>query len=102
MSLRSMVNAFFLIACFGATVTSAVTPPVGFTALYNGRDLTGWRGGDTFDHRQWLALAATARAKQNAEWTADMQKHWHAVGDELVNDGHGKYATTVADYGDFE
>ena len=102
MSLRSNINTCFLIAFISGSACAAVTPPVGFTALYNGRDLSGWRGGDTFDHRQWLALAATARAQQDAEWTADMQKHWHAAGDELVNDGHGKYATTVADYGDFE
>ena len=79
-----------------------VTPPKGFTALYNGRDLTGWRGGDTFDHRKWLALPEAERAKLDAEWTADMRAHWRAEGPELVNDGQGKYATTVKDYGDFE
>src|ERR1039457_1224080 len=26
-----------------------VRPPPGFTALFNGKDLTGWRGGDTVD-----------------------------------------------------
>ncbi|MBI3851450.1 MAG: DUF1080 domain-containing protein [Verrucomicrobia bacterium] len=81
---------------------SAVAPPPGFTALFNGKDLTGWRGGDTFDHRKYLALSAEQRAEQDAKWTADMQSHWRAEGDELVNDGHGKYATTAKDYGDFE
>jgi hypothetical protein len=28
--------------------------------------------------------------------------HWYVEGDELVNDGHGAYATTEKDYGDFE
>ncbi len=86
----------------GPAVLAAVNPPPGFTALYNGRDLTGWRGGDTYDHRQWLALPAAERAKMESEWTADMRQHWRAEGDELVNDGQGKYATTVRDYGDFE
>jgi hypothetical protein len=81
---------------------TAATPPVGFTALYNGKDLTGWRGGDTLDPRKYAAMANEARAKQDADWTADMLKHWRAEGEELVNDGHGKYATTVKDYGDFE
>ena len=27
-------------------------------ALFNGKDLTGWRGGDTFDHRKLLAMPA--------------------------------------------
>lgn len=84
------------------TVVSAITAPAGFTALYNGRDLSGWRGGDTFDHRKWLALPEAERAAKNAEWTADMRAHWSAQGEELVNDGHGKYATTEKDYGDFE
>jgi hypothetical protein len=79
-----------------------VRPPPGFTALYNGRDLTGWRGGDTYDHRKWLALPADERRALDAEWTADMRAHWRAEGPELVNDGQGKYATTVRDYGDFE
>lgn len=80
----------------------AATPPAGFTALYNGRDLSGWRGGWTFDHREWLAMPAVDRAAQDAEWTTDMRRHWRAEGDELVNDGRGRYATTVKDYGDFE
>lgn len=79
-----------------------VQAPDGFTALYNGRDLAGWRGGDTYDHRKWLALPAGERAALEAEWTADMRQHWRAEGEELVNDGQGKYATTVRDYGDFE
>ncbi|MEO7600362.1 MAG: DUF1080 domain-containing protein [Opitutus sp.] len=84
------------------TAHAAVTPPTGFTALYNGRDLSGWRGGDTYDHRKWLALPAAERAKTEEEWTTDMKKHWRAEGDELVNDGAGKYATTIKDYGDIE
>ena len=79
-----------------------VTPPAGFTALYNGRDLTGWRGGDTVDHRKLLAMTDEARAAQIAKWTATMRAHWTAQGAELVNDGLGAYATTEKDYGDFE
>ena len=61
-----------------------VTPPKGFTALYNGRDLTGWRGGDTYDHRKWLALPDAERATLDADWTADMRAHWRAEGPELA------------------
>ncbi len=85
-----------------APLAAAVSAPPGFTALYNGRDLAGWRGGDTYDHRKWLALPEAERRARDAEWTADFRAHWRADGDELVNDGHGKYATTVEDYGDFE
>jgi len=77
-------------------------PPPGFTTLFNGRDLTGWRGGDTFDHRALLAMPAEERAAKIATWTASMKEHWRAENNELVNDGQGAYATTEKDYGDFE
>ena len=83
-------------------LTAAPTPPEGFTALYNGKDLTGWRGGDTADHRTYLALSPEKRAERDKAWTADMLAHWKAEGDELVNDGKGKYATTEKEYGDIE
>ncbi len=95
MSLMSL-----LLSDLGAV--QGVNPPKGFVALYNGRDLSGWRGGDTYDHRKWLALPEAERAKLEADWTADMRAHWRADGAELVNDGQGKYATTVKEYGDFE
>jgi len=85
-----------------AALSAAPTPPAGFTALYNGKDLDGWRGGDTSDHRKYLALTPEARAERDKAWTADMLAHWKAAGDELLNDGKGKYATTVKEYGDFE
>jgi hypothetical protein len=84
------------------TAVSAATPPPGFVALYNEKDLSGWRGGDTFDHRKYLAMTPEERTAQDTDWAADMRKHWHAEGEELVNDGHGRYATTEKDYGDFE
>jgi hypothetical protein len=77
-------------------------PPSGFVALFNGQDLSGWRGGDTFDHRELLAMDESARSAQTAKWTATMQAHWSVENGELVNDGQGAYATTEKDYGDFE
>ncbi|MBP6716405.1 MAG: DUF1080 domain-containing protein, partial [Acidobacteria bacterium] len=80
----------------------AVNPPPGFVALYNGKNLDGWRGGDTQDHRKYLAMAPDVRAKQDADWLADVNLHWRADGPELVNDGKGRFLTTVKEYGDFE
>lgn len=98
LALSALTNAAF-----------AAQPPPGFTALFNGKDLTGWRGGDTFDHRALLALPEAERAAKIAAWTKsltepgkDGKPHWRAEGDVLVNDGDGKYATTEKDYGDFE
>jgi len=78
------------------------SPPKGFTALYNGKDLSGWRGGDTFDHRKLMAMSEADRTAQIAKWNETMRAHWTAQGAELVNDGQGAYATTEKDYGDFE
>ena len=93
---------FLTLLLASVALTAAPTPPEGFTSLYNGKDLTGWRGGDTSDHRAYLALSPEKRAERDKTWTADMLAHWKAEGDELVNDGKGKYATTEKEYGDIE
>ena len=89
---------------------SAQTPPKGFSPLFNGKDLTGFRGGDTYDHRKLLALPEAERKALVDKWTASMlemnaktgKPHWYFENGELVNDGLGAYATTEKDYGDFE
>ncbi|HVU25583.1 MAG TPA: DUF1080 domain-containing protein [Opitutus sp.] len=101
MNIRRLLTPSLAILALHAACADVTAPP-GFTALYNGRDLAGWRGGETFDHRAWLALPADERAAKDAAWTADMRQHWRAEGDELVNDGAGQYATTVKDYANFE
>ncbi len=77
---------------------SQAEPPVGFTALFNGKDLDGWVGGNTVDPKKFREMPAEEREK----WTADMRAHWKAENGEFVNDGKGKYATTAKDYGDIE
>lgn len=91
-----------LAAGLAVSAGAAVTPPSGFTALFNGQDLSGWRGGDTFDHRKLLAMPEAQRRDQIAKWTQSMKEHWSVQNGELVNDGQGAYATTEKDYGDFE
>ena len=68
------------------TAARAAQPPAGFTPLFNGKDLAGWRGGSTFDHRKLLAMPAAEREAQIAKWSATMialkdgQPHWRAEG----------------------
>ncbi|HEY2952526.1 MAG TPA: DUF1080 domain-containing protein [Verrucomicrobiae bacterium] len=92
----------FLVLSVAFVLSAPAAETKGFVPLFNGKDLTGWRGGDTFDHRKYLDMPADKRAEQDEKWTSDMKAHWSVEGDELVNDGHGKYATTEKDYGDFE
>ncbi|HEX7896282.1 MAG TPA: DUF1080 domain-containing protein [Planctomycetota bacterium] len=81
-----------------ALVLAQAEPPKGFTALFNGKDLEGWVGGDTADPKK----VALKTPEEREKWTADMRAHWKAENGELVNDGKGKYATTIKDYGDIE
>jgi len=101
-----VILAMLVAVCVGCMHTEAgevtVKAPKGFVALFNGHDLTGWQGGETFDPRRLQAMPAAEREAQIAKWTASMREHWRAENGELVNDGHGAYATTVKDYGDFE
>ena len=77
-------------------------PPAGFTALFNGKDLSGWHGMGHFDPRKLAAMDDLERSQKRAADLADMKKHWRVENGELVNDGHGVYMTTDADYGDIE
>ncbi len=74
--------------------------PAGFTALFDGKTLTGWHGMDTYDIRKLDAMTDAVRVKTLAGWTEDAAKHWSAEKGELVNDGFGKFLTTDKSYGD--
>jgi hypothetical protein len=77
-------------------------PPQGFTALFNGKDLSGWHGMPHFDPYKLEAMKLEERQSQIEKWTEDAKKHWTVENGELVNDGHGAYLTTDKDYGDIE
>lgn len=77
-------------------------PPEGFRALFNGKDLTGWRGMATENPYKLAAKTDDERAAFFAKNQPELEAHWKAVDGVLVNDGHGPYATTVDDFGDIE
>jgi len=76
--------------------------PVGFTSLFNGKDLTGWHGMPHYDPYKLAALPKAEQEKLIADWTADAKKHWSVEKGELVNDGQGAYLTTDKELGDIE
>jgi hypothetical protein len=94
----------------GAVAASAQTrpdntPPAGFVALFNGKDLTGWKGLlkaplDNPAKRAQLSPEKLAEAQKEAD--ADMRKHWRVEDGALVFDGKGRSLATAKDYGDFE
>lgn len=73
----------------------------GFVAIFNGKDLSGWKG---------LVENPIARAKMSADTLAMKQKKadevmksgWSVKNGELVFSGHGDNLCTDKQYGDFE
>ncbi|MEX2580530.1 MAG: family 16 glycoside hydrolase [Verrucomicrobiales bacterium] len=74
-------------------------PPEGFRALFNGKDLTGWHGLNPHSVAKLTGEKKEAALKKMRDEFAD---HWRVENGELVNDGHGPYATTDEDLGDIE
>ena len=74
---------------------------VGFVAMFNGKNLDGWKG---------LVENPIKRAKMSAKELADkqaiadskMRETWTASNGELVFSGHGDNIASVKQYGDFE
>ena len=83
------------------------TPPEGFVALFNGKDLTGWKG--LLDPRKKLdnpinkaKLSPEALKDAQAEADENMRQHWKVENGEIVFDGKGRSLCTAKDYTDFE
>jgi hypothetical protein len=76
------------------------TPPPGFKALFNGKDLSGWRGAVRIDQRLKMSPEEQARAQKAADDKA--LPHWKVEDGALVNDGQGYNLATEKDYADFE
>lgn len=96
-----VVSCLTAITATGWADAADNTPPPGFVALFNGKDLTGWKG---------LVATPPARAKMTPEQLAkaqakadqSMREHWKVVDGALVFDGKGQSLCTAKDYGDFE
>jgi hypothetical protein len=83
------------------------SPPAGFIALFNGTDLTNWKGlldpGKKLDNPAVRAkLSPEELAAAQAEADGNMRKHWSVKDGVLTYDGHGRSLATAKDYGDFE
>ncbi|MDB5302274.1 MAG: hypothetical protein JWO87_3937 [Phycisphaerales bacterium] len=79
--------------------------PEGFTNLFEGKTLEGWRGrkGDYSPYDE-AKLSKEQLAAEQTKWNADRDKHWtvDTAKGEIVSDGHGVFLATGKDYGDFE
>jgi len=73
--------------------------PDGFQLLFNGKNSEGWSGNNP---HQTAKASAENRAEALAKQQPEFKAHWSVENGELVNDGHGPYATTSKEYGDIE
>ena len=96
-----MRSILIALMCLGGTALAA-DAPAGFTPLFNGKNLDGWFGWGTENPARLLTMPEPDLAALMEKSTADLNQHWKAEGDELVNDGKGLYLSTRKFYGDIE
>jgi hypothetical protein len=85
--------------------TAPNTPPAGFTALFNGKDLAGWQGlpaGPNDNPFKRAALSPEERTKVQTAANEVMKAHWKVEDGALVFDGKGSSLATAKPYGDFD
>jgi len=88
--------------------TLGAQTPAGFTNLFNGKDLSGWRGrpggGGVFSPYTEAKFTPEERKAKQTEWNADRDLNWRVDAEkkELVSNGHGVHLATEKPYGDFE
>lgn len=95
------------VADFSPSPTKSVseadnTPPEGFTSLFNGTDLTGWKGLADKNALKRRALKGDALTEAQTKADAVMNEHWSVADGVLTYDGSGQSLCTAKDYGDFE
>jgi len=101
-----MIRSAFLLPFFLAAISPCLpsadnTPPEGFVALFNGKDLSGWKGlVEGPPHRAKMSREELAKKQDAAD--RKMRDHWKAENGVLVFDGKGDSLATAKDYGDFE
>ncbi|MCC6511847.1 MAG: DUF1080 domain-containing protein [Pirellulaceae bacterium] len=99
----------------GQALAQEPSPPAGYVALFNGKDLSGWYGWSTRDPKELWDMTPEEQAKTKRESIEGglvdkkgkpvddhIKAHWRVENGELINDGKGLYLTTDKDYGDFE
>jgi 3-keto-disaccharide hydrolase len=107
---RSALAVILAVVTCGVAAQSTARPetpkiPKGFTKLFNGKDLTGWRGRQpNYNPVEEAALSKEALAGKQAQWNTARDAHWKvdAAKGEIVSDGQSPHLATAKDYGDFE
>ena len=98
-SLRHYLAGLLFTAACNALFAADPVLPDGFSAIFDGKTLKGWHG----DNPHTTVKAKPENREQSiADQQAEFVQHWSIENGELVNDGHGPYATTNSDFGNIE
>jgi hypothetical protein len=102
-SLKLATLAMAICAVCGAYSAAAADnqAPDGFTALFNGKDLAGWKG-LVEDPEKRAAMSADKLAAAQKVADEKMRAHWSVVDGILTFDGKGDSICTTKDYTNFE
>jgi hypothetical protein len=101
-SLLIMISAYAACAFAAESNGPALNqPPEGFVALFNGKDLSGWKG-LVEDPKKRAGMSKQQLSEAQAKADADMRANWKIVDGVLCFDGKGHSLCTAKDYGDFE
>jgi hypothetical protein len=115
--------AILVLICFACCSSLSAqdknnTPPPSYKALFNGKDLTGWKGlplkstaddkkkssrpfrAMTMPERLSASPSELAEAQQRGD--ESMREHWKVEDGAIVFDGKGESLCTDKDYGNFE
>ena len=94
-----MMLAFAFAMTAAAPQAKDNTPPEGFEALFNGKDLTGWQGLVEIHKREKDPEKLAAQIKAASEKTLS---HWKVEDGVIHFDGKAPSLQTTKDYGDVE
>ena len=105
LTVASLLIILASLACAAEAASKLNKPPEGFKALFNGKDLTGWKGllkrpDDNPIKRAALEPGELKELQKEAD--DNMRENWKVVDGVLVFSGKGRSLCTARDYGDFE
>lgn len=105
-TLQTLVRRALIVGILAAGLLRSMepliaAPPEGFVALFNGKDLDGWKGLVATPEKR-AAMKPEERAEAQKHADANMKEHGAVVDGEMVFDGKGDSLCTIEDYGDFE
>ncbi len=106
MMIRVFPFVVLLLFAFAPSISHAAetklnAPPEGFKLLFNGKDLSGWKG-LVGNPKSRAAMSAEKLASAQKEADARAKQHWKVVDGIIVFDGKGRSLCTAKDYADFE